>query len=252
MTVIESLQNKTIKNTAKLLHKKERDLTGQFLAEGHHLCQEAAASGILEQIFTLETEKTDFSVPVTYCSQEVLNKLSAQKSDAKIIGLCKRPNLAISKSDHLLVLDRIQDPGNLGTLIRTACAFGMDGILLSEGCADLYNPKTIQSSQGALFQIPCLVCDLDLKLAALQAEGVQVLAAALHQDSVASEKLITPERYALMIGNEGQGLSQELLSAADQTVHIEMKTFESLNAAIAGAILMYRLQMLPARFHPSH
>lgn len=245
MTIIESLQNKTIKNTAKLLTKKERDLTGLFLAEGQHLCQEAAAAGILEQIFALENEPVPADVPVTLCSQSVLNKLSAQKSDARIIGVCHKPVLNLHKQNHLLVLDRIQDPGNVGTLIRTACAFGMDGILLSEGCADLYNPKTIQSSQGALFQIPCEVCDLSIKLPALQSDGMQVLAAALHQDSIACKSLQTPDRYALMIGNEGQGLSQELLALADQTVHIEMKTFESLNAAIAGAILMYRLQMLP-------
>lgn len=247
MTVIESLQNKTIKNTAKLLQKKERDLTGRFLVEGHHLCQEAEQAGILEQIFALETEQVSEDVPVIRCTQSVLNKLSAQKSDAKIIGLCRRPDLTMNKTDHLLVLDRIQDPGNVGTLIRAACAFGMDGILLSEGCADLYNPKTIQSSQGALFQIPCRVCDLSLELKALQSEGTQVLAAALHQNSIASRDLFTPEKYALMIGNEGQGLSPELLSLADQTVHIEMKTFESLNAAIAGAVLMYRLQMLPEK-----
>lgn len=246
MTIIESLQNKTIKNTAKLLHKKERDLTGQFLAEGLHLCQEARDAGVLEQIFCLEDEQTEWPCPVLRCSQSVLNRLSAQKSDARIIGLCRKPENRLTRQAHLLVLDRIQDPGNAGTLIRTAYAFGLDGVLLSEGCADLYNPKTIQSSQGALFHIPCISTPLPETLLRLKADGTCILAAALHQNSVPLRSLTSPEQYALMIGNEGQGLSEELLQLADQTVHIEMQAFESLNAAIAGAILMYRLQMLPA------
>lgn len=247
---IESTQNQTIKTLAKLTAKKERDKSGQFLVEGLHLLEEAKTAGILLRVFQLDDIPEFAGAPVTFCSQPVLNRISSQKSDARYIGLCKKPKPASDLSaGRLLILDQIQDPGNLGTLIRSAYAFGIEAVLLSPDCADPYGPKAIQSSQGALFHLPVITCGLQQQVSALKEKGIPVFGAALHSDSVELHELHIPDRYAIVIGNEGNGISRPVLEACSQLIHIEMASFESLNAAIAGSILMYAFQF-PSRNHP--
>lgn len=241
---IESVQNATIKSLAKLKNKKERDESRTFLVEGLHMIQEAKAAGLLDHVYQLDTFAPIEDVPVTFCSQTVLNKLSAQKSDARAIGVCRRPALQLPDvPKRMLLLDRIQDPGNLGTLIRSACAFGFEGVICSPDCADFYSPKTLQSSQGALFHIPCMQSDLLKTIDSLKARNIEVFGAALHADSKALASLSIPPQCALVIGNEGQGISRSVLDACSSLVHIEMAAFESLNAAIAGSILMYEIMI---------
>lgn len=245
--IIESTSNSTIKELAKLAHKKDRDAKNMFLVEGEHLLQEAKEAGVLLRVFQRsDLDRFDFD-DVTLCSQAVLNKLSTQKSDAKYIGLCKMEK---SKADQatvfsfgkrILILDHIQIPGNMGTLIRSACSFGIDQIIYSKDCADPYGPKTIQSTQGALFHVSLLEADLLEVLPALKKQ-VPIFGAALHRDSIELHDLNIPHEYAIIIGNEGQGIRQDVLDLCDDLVHIEMQSFESLNASIAGSILMYAFQ----------
>lgn len=237
---IESPQNQTIKSLSKLSSKKQRDETGQFLVEGWHLVQEAQRAGCLEHVYQLEGLPTLEDIKTSVCTQAVLNKLSSQKSDAKYIGLChkppiKKPLLAFSK---VLLLDRLQDPGNVGTLIRSAYSFGIEAIVLSNDCADPYGPKTIQSSQGALFHLPLFQADLLEAIEILKTQDIPVFGAALHQKAITLHELNIPTRFGLVIGNEGQGISQEVLKTCSECVYIQMASFESLNAAIAGSILM--------------
>ena len=240
---IESTQNSTIKALSRLLTKKERDQSGKFLVEGWHLLEEASQAGLLEQVYQLSGQPVFSDAPVTFCSQPVLNKLSAQKSDARYIGVCKKPQLSLEFTPRkVLLLDHLQDPGNLGTLIRSAVSFGLEAIYLSPDCADPYGPKTIQSSQGALFHIPVISQDLAPTVEMLKTNDIPVFGAALHQNSRELHDLAIPESFAIMIGNEGQGIRPELLEKCSQLVHIEMASFESLNAAIAGSILMYAFQ----------
>lgn len=240
---IESTQNQTIKALAKLSAKKERDKSGQFLVEGLHLLQEASKAGILEHVYQLEDLEPFQEADITYCSQPVLNRLSSQKSDARYIGVCKKPASQIpADAARFLILDQIQDPGNLGTLIRSAYAFNIQAILLSANCADPYGPKAIQSSQGALFHLPVITSDLNNQISDLKARNIQVIGAALHQNSIELHDLAIPQAFAIVIGNEGNGISKPVLDACSQLVHIEMASFESLNAAIAGSILMYAFQ----------
>lgn len=240
---IESTQNSTIKALSRLLTKKERDQSGKFLVEGWHLLEEASQAGLLEQVYQLSGQPVFSDAPVTFCSQPVLNKLSAQKSDARYIGVCKKPQLSLEFTPRkVLLLDHLQDPGNLGTLIRSAVSFGLEAIYLSPDCADPYGPKTIQSSQGALFHIPVISQDLAPTVEMLKTNDIPVFGAALHQNSQELHDLAIPESFAIMIGNEGQGIRPELLEKCSQLVHIEMASFESLNAAIAGSILMYAFQ----------
>lgn len=240
---IESTQNSTIKALAKLSSKKERDASGRFLIEGWHLLEEASQAGLLEQVFQLETQPVFPNAPTTFCSQAVLNKLSAQKSDARYIGVCRKPDAhSLAEAKKVLLLDHLQDPGNLGTLIRSAVSFGLDAIVLSGDCADPYGPKAIQSSQGALFHISVQTADLAKTIADLKAKAIPVFGAALHQNSKELHDLAIPACFAIMIGNEGQGIRPQLLAQCSSLVHIEMASFESLNAAIAGSILMYAFQ----------
>lgn len=240
---IESVQNTTVKTLVRLKTKKERDLTGQFLVEGRHLIEEAQAAGILEKVFQREDCPPIEGIPCITCSQAVLNKISSLQSDARQIGLCKKKEQSLPENGRrYLLLERLQDPGNVGTLIRSAYSFGMDGVICSPDCADIYSPKTIQSAKGALFHLPVLTANMNGMIETLKSKDLPVYGAALHQDSIELHDLPITDRAAIVIGNEGQGLSGEVLSACTKLVHIEMKNFESLNAAIAGSILMYVFQ----------
>ena len=241
--VIASASNQTIKTLARLLLKKYRDESDYFLAEGAHMLQEASQAGLLKAIFVLWEDQEARSsilqvienhpeIPVINCSKSALGKLSSLKSESRLIGLCQKVQFDAKSASRILMLENVQDPGNVGTLIRSAYSFGADCVVLSEGCADGYNPKVLQATQGALFYIPLISKEIHKAISA----------AALHHDSIALSKVEHPEKFALLIGNEGQGLTKETIESADYVIHIEMSAFESLNAAIAGSIILYQFQ----------
>ncbi|MCF0259956.1 MAG: RNA methyltransferase [Erysipelotrichaceae bacterium] len=240
--MITSLTNAKIKNFARLSMKKDRDKTGLFLAEGIHMIEEARKAGILQEVLQTESLPVLEGVPTEFCSRPVLDKLSSNKSGTDCIGVCRKPVHDKTDGSRILMLERVQDPGNVGTLIRSAYAFGADLVILSEGCADPWSAKALQSSKGAVFHIPVLSCPLTEKIQALKEEGTEVFATALHQDSVNLHNVQVPDKWALVIGNEGQGLSSDVLQACTRSVFIEMQDFESLNAAVAGSIALYRFQ----------
>lgn len=239
MNFIESVQNKRIKELTRLHTKKERDKTGCFLVEGEHLVKEAFSAGCLQEVFINKDTSWKESIPSTLCSDAVLNKLSVQSSQAKIIGLCRKKEWDEKEEKQILLLDSVQDPGNMGTLLRTACAFGIDQVYCSMMCADIYNPKTIQASQGAIFHIPVCYTDLKSLIHKKQAEGLTIYGTSLHERSLPLSKVEKKTSYGIVLGNEGNGVHRELIDACDVIVKIEMHAFESLNVAIAGAILMY-------------
>lgn len=237
--MIESVNNKKIKEYAKLQQKKERDRTNLFLVEGEHMVFEAFKAHALKELFILEGIQNPIDFPFETVSQAVLNKLSNQNSNSKMIGVCKKLSLQSLKQNAVLLLDHIQDPGNMGTILRTAHSFGIDCIYTSKGCADIYNPKTIQSSQGALFYIPCIQVELQEEMQILQMNGFEIYATALHKNHENLQSISPNQKYGILLGNEGQGVDPTLIEASDHTVKIEMETFESLNVAIAAAICMY-------------
>ena len=200
------------------------------------MVQEAIKANVLQELYLLDGIVNSFNFPCIYANQNVLNKLSCQTSSAKIIGICKKVQHKASKENRLILLDTVQDPGNVGTIIRSAYSFGYDCIYLSKGCADIYNPKTIQASQGAIFHIPCIQIDLLEKINTLD---VETYATALTENHINLQDIHPNNRYAIILGNEGEGIHQNLIDAADYTVKIEMDAFESLNVAIAASICMY-------------
>ncbi len=146
-------------------------------------------------------------------------------------------NQAMSK--HILILDGIQDPGNMGTLMRSACAFGFETIFIGEGSVDIYNDKVIRSSQGAIFKLNFLFGnpkEFIQSLKGYQVYGTNVI------KGISLEQIEKEEYVAVVLGNEGNGISKEVFSIIDKNIYIPMKNTESLNVAIAGSIIMYWLR----------
>ena len=231
--MITSTNNNTIKTLIKLKQKKYRNQFGYYLIEGEHLVNEALKANQVECIITTKLLKSDLEVI------EVSEEVMATKSPSNNMAKCKiDSNNELMMKKRYLILDDLQDPGNIGTLIRSALAFGIDQVILSKNCVDLYNDKLLRAMQGANFHISCIYGDLTEIIEKLQANGVVVVGSALEngQDISLIEKT---EKMAFIVGNEGNGMNQNILDKCDYIGYIPIQTIESLNVAIAGSILMY-------------
>lgn len=239
--MITSIQNETIKSLMKLKQKKYRDEEGLFLVEGYHLVEEAMKHQCAIKIIT--TEDKHYDVETLHVSQNVMNKLAFTKTPQPIMALCRQFNTQefLEDGKRYLLLDCVQDPGNVGTIMRTALALGYDQIIMSKDCVDLYNDKVIRSTQGALFQMNVCIMDLLEVIPFLQEQGVKVYGTSLHNASSIDE-YEKQEKMAFVMGNEGQGISQDVLDACDHALYIPIKSIESLNVAIASAMVMYHFR----------
>lgn len=236
--MIESINNEKIKNLNKLKQKKYRDELGLFLVEGKHLVEEAYKSGILKEIFT--TFDIDIDIPITHVTDEIIKYLSDVETPQNIIGVCYKKESQIIK-DKVIMLDDIQDPGNLGTIIRSAVAFNFDTIILSENSVDSYNSKVIRSSQGMIFKVNIIRTNLKEMIKKLKSDGFYILATKV-TDGKNIKALEKKKKICIIMGNEGNGVSNEILNMADEFVYIKMsKSCESLNVGVATSILMYEI-----------
>ncbi|MCR4952061.1 MAG: RNA methyltransferase [Solobacterium sp.] len=241
MEKIVSLQNAKVKTWASLHQKKYRDRLGLFLAEGEHLIGEAMQAGVLEAL--IFDEPCPFDCPQMYeVTPQIMNRLSANVSDVHMIGVCRILQSAPQNMKRVVLLDGVQDPGNLGTIVRTARSFSFDAVYCSPQCADLYNEKAVRSTQGALFHIPVIRCELPSLIRELQKDGFTAVGTSL-QESLPLKKLPEQEKMAFVFGSEGQGVSAGVLDQCDANVRIEMDGFESLNVAVAAGIIMYQFQV---------
>ena len=235
--MIDSLDNKKIKEITSLKIKKYRDQYGLFLVEGKHLVDEAKKSGLLEEVILLDDEY-DFDKKLIV-SEKVMKKLSFQDSLPSIMGVCKIKDNKLIGSKYLL-LDGIQDPGNLGTIIRSSVAFNVDTIVISKNTVDLYNDKVIRSTQGMIFHINIIRCDLEEVINKIKGD-IKIIGTSLG-DSTPLRSIDKLERYALIVGNEGNGVKKEILDLCDDIVRIEMnKDVESLNVGVATSIILYEM-----------
>lgn len=241
--IITSFDNDKVKYLKKLSKKKYRDLYNEFLVEGRHLVIEAYKHNMLKEIILCDGEVTPFDVPYTVVSYEVIKKISEVETPQKIMGLCKKIEDTTIGS-RILLLDEIQDPGNMGTIIRSAVAFDIDTIILSKNCVDLYNPKVVRSTQGMLFHIPILIYDFDELLPMLKELKIPIYATRVEYGTdVSTLKEDEKKRFALLMGNEGNGVHPEYLELSDKNLYIPMSNeVESLNVAIATSILLYELR----------
>lgn len=239
--MITSLQNETIKEIMKLKQKKYRDEKDLFLVEGYHLVEEARKANCIQMLITTLEEK--FVEKTLYVSDKVMEKLAFTKNPQPIMAICyKNKNQELLKAGkRYLLLDGLQDPGNVGTIMRTALAFGYDQIIMSKDCVDLYNDKVIRSTQGALFQMNTCIMDLKEAITFLKQQGVKVYGTCLQN----AQSIDQHQRYsqmAFVMGNEGQGVHQEILDLCDERLYIPIQSIESLNVAIAAAITMYHFK----------
>lgn len=241
--VITSFDNDKVKYLKKLSKKKYRDLYNEFLVEGRHLVIEAYKHNMLKEIILCDGEVTPFDVPYTVVSYEIMKKISEVETPQKIMGICKKIEDTTIGS-RILLLDEIQDPGNMGTIIRSAVAFDIDTIILSKNCVDLYNPKVVRSTQGMLFHIPILIYDFNELLPMLKELKIPIYATRVEYGTdVSTLKDEEKKRFALLMGNEGNGVHPEYLELSDKNLYIPMSNgVESLNVAIATSILLYELR----------
>ena len=237
---ITSLDNQKVKKLKKLQSKKYRDIEGEFVVEGEHLVLEAYKAGVLEEAFLLDGEENSYDFEVTYCSLEVMKEISSLDTFSKIVGLCKKKEMKEVLGAKILLLDGIQDPGNLGTIIRSSLAFNIDTIILTEDSVDLYNPKVIRSTMGAMFRVKVLD-NLDLKeeLLKLKKAGYKVVITSLDTNEM-HYNLNFSDRLVIVIGNEAKGVKKEIQDLADIKVKIPMLgRTESLNASVAASVIAY-------------
>ena len=244
---ITSVNNDLVKETAKLLQKKYREETGLFLVEGVKGIEEAISSGLeIFRIFSVSGFEK-FSQRIE-ASEAVLAKISDAKTAPKAVAVVKQPvsDLKSFKNMHKVVLlEGIKDAGNLGTIIRSAAAFKIDGIVLYGDTVDLYNPKTVRSAVGNLWKLPVVEVNGENKISELKAvfEKFEKLAALpKNENSVMLKDYIPSERVLVMFGSEADGLSDELKAFADKNLTIEMSdNVESLNLSISAGVVMYSL-----------
>lgn len=238
--LITSINNQTIKELDKLKQKKHRDLEQKFLIEGEHLVEEAEKSGVLEKIILLENSEYPSKLEKIYVSKNVMKKLSSLDTPPNIIGVCKM----LSKKElgkKVLLLDDIQDPGNLGTIIRSSVAFNVDSIVMSLNTVDLYNPKVIRSTQGMIFKINLIKDDLGQVIEKLKSKNIPIYTTNVNGGENI-KNINSTDSYGLIMGNEGNGVKDEISALADRKIYIPMNNkVESLNVSVAASILLYEL-----------
>ena len=240
MEVITSLDNKRIKNYAKLLNKKYREQEGLFLVEGEHLVIEAKNAGCLVEVIKCEDYDMDFDVSTTLVTYDVIKKLSNTLNPQKVIGVCKMlDNKDIG--NKVLILEDIQDPGNLGTIIRSSVAFGVDTIVLSNNTVDMYNDKVLRSSEGMIFHIDIVKMDVSECIDRLHEEGYEIYGTKVDGGTDLRD-VTAQDKYAVIMGNEGAGVSSATLDKCDKYIYIPMNTeCESLNVGVATSIILYEM-----------
>lgn len=238
--LITSINNQTIKELDKLKQKKYRDLEQKFLIEGEHLVEEAEKSGVLEKIILLENSEYHSNLEKIYVSKSVMKKLSSLDTPPNIIGVCKM----LSRKElgkKVLLLDDIQDPGNLGTIIRSSVAFNVDSIVMSLNTVDLYNPKVIRSTQGMIFKINLIKDDLGQVIKNLKSKNIPIYTTNVNGGENI-KNINSTDSYGLIMGNEGNGVKDEISTLADRKIYIPMNSkVESLNVSVAASILLYEL-----------
>lgn len=235
--IITSVNNETIKELVKLKQKKYREQTRTYLVEGEHLVNEAMKANVVEMLIT--TNEITSMYPVKVVTPAVMEKLAFTKSPQPIMAVCRKSkDNTLIKGKRYLLLDDLQDPGNIGTLIRSALAFGIEQVILSPNSVDIYNDKVLRSMQGAHFHISCIYKDLKEAIFVLQQQNVKVVGSALEGGKDIA-LLTKTDKMACIVGNEGNGMHKEILLLCDEIGYIPIQTIESLNVAIAGSIMMY-------------
>lgn len=227
--MIESKDNQQIKYIKKLQTKKYRDEYNEFLIFGEHLIEEAEKHGEIVKIYTTNHEKKGLLI-----SKNLMKELNFTKTAFDRLAIVKKVNKEIN-SNKVLILEDIQDPTNVGALLRSAAAFGFKKVIISDKTADIYNERCIRASQGSIFHLSVLRTNIYKEIEKLKANGYSIIVADLNEEN----EINYTNKLAIVLGNEGSGVTDQVRELADALVTIKTETVESLNVSVAGSILMY-------------
>ena len=248
MEYITSRTNPLIAHIRKLIsdgaYRREH---GEFVCDGPKLFSEALQWGRIRTV--IRTESADIpglpsGIREIIIPADMMRSVAPSKTPQGVLTVCSMPEFSLPQvltGRYYMALDGIQDPGNVGNILRTADAFGADGLFLLPGCADLFHPKTVRATMGALFRLDAWSCTGTEFAALVKRSGIPVYGAAARKNALNAQTL-KPDRLVIAIGSEGQGLSEEMLNLCDETIRIPMRErCESLNAAMAAGIFLWEM-----------
>ena len=240
MKNITSVNNQYIKDLSLLKNKKNRILENKYIVEGYHLVEEAYKAGVLKEVLTTD-ENITFDVPTILVTDAIISKLSSTKEPQGIIGIVEMKKPLWQSYSKYLILDDVSDPGNLGTIIRSSAALGIEAIIVSLDTVDEYNDKVLRATQGAIFKIPIFRMNLSDAISKLKKDDIKIIVTSL-QNSSDLKTIKKPNKFGIILGNEAKGVHPEYLDLADEIVRIEMQNdVESLNVAMSAGIIIYYL-----------
>ncbi len=242
--LITSINNEQVKKWTKLQQSKYRKEFESFIVEGEHLIVEACKAGIVSELIILAGY--DYKLPgiaCTYVSKEVMKKISTNISLNNIVAVCRFiTNDNNELSNKIVVLENLQDPSNVGAILRVSLALGYNTVLISDHSVDIYNPKLIKATQGAIFKLNIIRDDVLECLLDLKQKQYQIISTDLKAEN-SLEDIKKNDKFCLVFGNEGSGVSEEVLKISDLTFKIKMDNgFDSLNVLSAASICLYQLK----------
>lgn len=237
--IISSLDNKKVKELTKLHQKKYRK--DQYLLTEDSLLRYAFERGYLDLLIYAGEMPFAFD-NVLEVSRDVLCKI-AKRDDVDYIGVAHVIKESDSHGDRIVILDHLQDPLNIGRIMECCCLFGFDSMILSPDCADIYNEKCLANSKGGIYSLNISVKDLEQEIPALQEKGYKVYATGLRDNTKELHEVAAHEKMAIVLGNEGSGVTANVMNMADEIIKIDMRNIDSLNVGMAAAIIMYQFKI---------
>lgn len=237
--LIESKDNKKVKYINKLRVNKFMLKEKKFVVEGEHLVKEARDAGVLLETFS--TSEVNYNVPNNIVAPIIMDYISNLPSSSTVVGICKFIGESESLGDRIIILDDVQDPGNLGTIIRSANAFNISSVVLGMSTVKKYNEKVIRASQGMLFKVNVISKDLKTFIPYLIDNGYRVYGTNV-EDGIDLSNASLSGKMAVVMGNEGSGITPEIKDLLSDNIYIKTSdTCESLNVSVAASIIMYEM-----------
>lgn len=238
--LITSRDNSRIKHVRKLLDRKNSLNEKLFVIEGENLVEEAIKNNLLTELYVLDGEECNYDFNYDYVTLDVMKSISSLSSTPRLIGVSKYINKN-KLGNRIVILDGVQDPGNVGTIIRNCVAFNIDTVVLSKNSVNPYNDKVLRSTGGMIYNINIIISDLDSIIEEIKLNNIKIYGTSL-KSSIPLENIPKCDKYAICFGNEGNGISENVLSKCDMNIRIDMESeCESLNVGVSTAIVLYHM-----------
>lgn len=250
--MISSNQNERVKYWHSLKEKKNRDIAREYIIEGEHLVLEAYKNGYLKTLIYIGDIKIKFkNIEMIEVSENVMKKICSTSTPQNIAGIAKYFEDDFLKiDDKIVVLDGVQDPGNAGTIVRNSLAFGYNLVFFSNNSVDIYNSKFIRATQGYFYSLRILRGNVIEFIEFLKKEKYDIISTFLDKDSIDINYIKPNDKYCLVFGNEGQGISKEVIDLSNIKTIIKMnEKVDSLNVAVASGIIMFKLNCKIVKFN---